>query len=373
MTRLTWAVLVALCAALMASCGDSPVFPEDLRKQEGPSNTFREEPAYLRTKLLIDPWVSNIKVGNGRSTFGREVPRIIHIDIDGRGPLAGRDVSLQTGPSVKLFSGPGQERMRHALNGALQIVDRRQGFIRGINMSSSATNYEAAALAGIIEEYAIDGDLSKADRAFLEPIIIEVAHESAEHSYAWYDPRTTWVNFGPDVSNIMRRFATSPKRVTPAQGIFAAHVIRHEFEHSVSPTTDEDYDRFQWVEEGGADVFARWPGASAATAKAMGLPYPKKYEKVGYKPPHGGYPAWADTLFLLLGAAGIDVSDPKQIGAATRLLQDEKLGSVRLDKLARAIAAEQGLAPARARKLRAQVRALNGDPAKARRLLAAWL
>lgn len=375
MRRLGPSLLVVVLAASVAACGGSDAaFPEDLRGgADTRTNRFREEPAFLRTKLLVDRWVSGLKVGNGRSTFGREVPQIVRIDIDGRGPLAQRDVTLQTQPSVELFSGPGQERMRGALHGALLVLDGRDGFIRGINLSSSAPNYEAAALASIIQEHAIDGDLTPADRATLEPILGEIARQTAAHSFAWYDPRTTWVSLGPDVSRILRRFATSPKRVTRADGIFAAFVIRHEFEHAVSPDSDEDYARWQWVEEGGADVFARWPGAAAATAAAMGLPYPKQYERRGYTSPRGGYPAWSQTLYLLLRAAGVDVTEPKQLDDASALLQEDARGDVRLDNLSRAIAAQQGLAPARARLLRAQVRALEGSPAKARRLVGAWI
>ena len=175
------------------------------------------------------------------------------------------------------------------------------------------------------------------------------------------------------MSKTLRTISKAPKRVTPAKGIFAAHVIRHEFEHAVSPDSDEDYARWQWVEEGGADVFARWPGAAAATAKAMGLPYPKQYERRAYKPKNGGYPEWSETLYLLLRAAGIDTTDPKQLDKASALLQEEAAGDTRLDALSAAIAEEQGLSRARAAKLRRDVRALDGSTSKARRLVGAWI
>lgn len=373
MMRAVRAILVALAAALASACGGDTdaQFPEDLRGDI--QAQYVEEPNALRANVLVDPWVSQLKVGNGRSTFGREIPRVVRIDIDGTGPLVRRDVTLETAPAVELFSGAGEQRMKRFVHGGMTVLDERNGFIRGMNLSSSANSYEAGAIASIIEEHALDGSVNREERAFLELVISLIARDIAEHSFAWYDTRTTWVNLGPDVSNVLRMHAKTPARVKPARGLFAAHVVLHEFEHAVSPDSMEDYARWQWVEEGTADVFARWPGAAARAAKAMGLPYPKQYERIAYKPKGVGYPEWSETLLVLLRAAGIDVSEPDQLDIASALLQAHNRSDASLDKLSAAIATEQGLSPARAAKLRRDVRALNGNLPRARRIVADWL
>jgi hypothetical protein len=256
----------------------------------------------------------------------------------------------------------------------LQHADRRGSFIRGINLSTSRSSYEAAAMAQIISQYAIDGSMSRQERAIVEPILHGIARDLVQHLYAWYDFRTTWLTFGPDVSRNIRTWATRPRRLTAKQGIFTAWVIVHEIEHGATPTNDEDYARWQWVEEGTADVFALWPGAAAHMAKQIGMPYPKRFERVRYVPdPAGGYPEWSQTLYILLGAAGVDVDDPDSLPQAYAILQSSNKLDVTLDKLARAIAAEQGLSHARTVRLIREVRAVNGEPSRAKRIVRDWI
>ena len=365
-------ILVALSAAFLAACGDDgadPQFPEDLRGK--PTNRFKDEPNTLRVNTLTDPWVSTVRVWDGKSTFGKEVPRIVRLEIDGRGPLTRREVSLQTPASVALFQGAGEQRMQRLVQGSLSELERRHGFIRGINLSSTPANYQAGAIADTIEELAIDGVVTKSDRDLVEFILNLLTVELAAHSGAYFDPRTTWVSLGPDVSKTIRLHATRPKQVKPADGIFAAHVVLHEFEHAVTPPNGDD-PRPQWVEEGGADVLARWPGASARMAREMGLPYPKRFDEVAYKP-KGGYPDWSESFFLLLEAAGIDTSDPKQRNAAAALVQRHDDGRETLIAIYRAITIEQGLSAARAKRLRRDIVALDGDPKRTRRVVAAWI
>lgn len=369
-------VLVVIAAALVASACDSSsnaTYPEDDRSAlPGADTRYVEQPDAILQHVLVAPWIRRIPVGGGRSTFGRELPRLVRIDIDGTGPLTRRDITLETKPAVELFSGPGEQRMRHAIHGMLTVLDERGGYIRGISITTSRASFEAASIAPIIESNVLEGDISAADQRSITKQLADIADESGGHALAWYYPATTWITVGPQIGSVLRRHATRPGKVTPAKAMFVAYVLRHEFEHSVTPASDEAYERLQWLEEGSADALAAWPGASARTARLMGLPYPKRYEHVLYRTSDGGYPEWANVVRLLLRAAGVETGTPHELDAATILLQDPKLQDVP-GALARAIADEQGLPRARMVTLRRDIARLDGDERRARQLVGAWL
>jgi hypothetical protein len=325
-----------------------------------------DAPHAYRSQLLVDPWIDRIPVG-GTSTFGREIVRQVRIDIDGHGALADREVHLQTPPSVALFGSRGGDRMRTFLHGSLDVLDAREGYIRGMSLTTSKAGYEAAALSGIIEKNVLDGEFTAADRAFVSRMLSRYARETSRHTLAWYDPRTTWVTVGPDVSRIVEVQALQPGRVSPVQGIEAALVLRHEFEHAVTPASDDDYERLKWLEEGLADTLARWPGVAASTARSMGLPYPRRYLDRAYDSRWSVYPAWVATVRLLLQAAAIDTTSPSALGAATRVLQGDDLGAVPA-RIAARIASKQGLSRRRQLQLQRGIERLGGNRRAALRL-----
>lgn len=368
-------MLVCAAAAMLGACsaggGSDAPFPEDAPTNSAAANvTYRIEPDAFRSDLLVDPWIGAIEVGRG-STFGREIPRVMRIQVDGVGALPDRDITLQTPPTVELFRGEREQRMRVFVHGALTQMDEIGGFTQGFSLGNSAASYEAAALAGIIQQSVLDGELTANDKRFLAGLFGDYAEEAAQHATAWFDPRTTWIALGPELTTIINTHARTPGKVKPARGIFLSLVMLHEFQHAVTPPPDEDYERLQWLEEGGADVLASWPGAAAHTAKLMGIAYPKRYERQMYVAP-GGYPDWANAIRLLLRAAGAETTTPQDLKLATELLQQPKLREVP-DELARAIVVEQGLSPARRRGLARDIVRTGGDPARARRLVAAWL
>lgn len=367
-TTITAVVALSLFVAACGSGESNGAFPEDQRLSNA---TYHEEPGSFRAALLSSAWVSAIEVG-GTSTFGREIPRIVRMRIDGAGRLPDRDILLQTPPTVALFGGAGEQRMKHALHGLLTILERRDGFIQGVAMANSKPSFEAAALSGIVEKRAIDGDLTAADQRLISSLLSLYARETSAHSLAWYDTRSGWITIGPEIATVVRQHVVAPDDVTAEESIFAAYVLQHELEHAISPSHDEDYARLQWVEEGTADVLALWPGAAAATAEAMGMPYPERYEQRAYATRRGGYPEWTTSLRLLVRAAGIDDSDPKSLKSAISLLQGPELPDVPAE-IASAIVAEQGLAPGRSAGLRRRIAALDGDAEATQRLVRDWL
>lgn len=366
--RAPFASMVAAAVVAAAGCGGSQVaFPEDERVSNA---RYYEEPQVYRTALLGDPWLRQVKVGN--STFGREIPRIVRIDVDGIGPLKDRDITLQTPPTVQLFSGPREQRMKRFMHGALSLLDEHGGHVRGFAIASSRATFEAAAISPIIERNYIDGELSAAERRLLSRLLSGYGQHAARHTLAWYDVRSSWITIGATLGRTIRTFAEDPSKVTPAEGIFTAYVLRHEFEHAVTTPDFEQNEHVSWVEEGAADALAKWPGAAAQTAKALGLPYPEKYERVGYSTRRGGYPEWSDTIVLLLRAAGLDHASPEALSEASELLQSSEPRHVP-GVLADAIALEQGLSPARRARLRREITRLGGSEARTRRLVRGWL
>ncbi|MCW2927237.1 MAG: hypothetical protein JWM86_1205 [Thermoleophilia bacterium] len=356
-------VLVGGCAKESQLADEDTVRPGRIVRAEGDYGG----------RVLFDPWIRAIKVGR-TGTFGTEITRQVRFGVDGFGVLAARKITLETPPTVALYDGAGGERFERVLRGSLEVLDEREGFIRGMSLTTDRAGYEAAALAGIIEESGVDGTITKADRSFITSLFRFYAQELSRHSYAWYDPRTTWITLGPDVSNVLRARVLHPKQLTKERGMFAAYVIQHEFEHAVSPTTvdDDAYYGLQWLEEGGADTLAAWPGRATATAKALGLPYPKAYERKVYVAKDAGYPEWARSIRTLMRAGGIDPSSAQDFDEASAILQGGSLETVP-HRLAATIAEAHGLSAARRGQLVTGIRRVQGDEGAAKRLVANYL
>lgn len=368
LTRAASALAVLLAALTVAGCArESQLADEDTVR---PGRITVEADTY-RSRVLFDAWIRDIPVGRN-GTFGTEIMRQARVGVDGFGPLQARSITLETQPAVALHEGSGGERFERIVRGSLEVLDERAGFIRGLSFATTQDGFEAGALAGIVEETGVDGAISPQDRQFITELFSFFARELSDNTYAWFDPESTWVTVGPKVTTTLRAQVLHPKQVTPAKGIFAAHVLAHEFEHSVTPWTVDDYERMRWIEEGGADVLARWPGYSARVAKALGLPYPKKYERVAYDPTGAGYPQWVKTMRLLLGAAGVDTSDPGAFKEAAELVQGGRT-ELMPERFAERIASERGLDADRQQRLATAIRATGGNAGRMRRLVAPYL
>lgn len=362
------AVVGGLLYSLLSNTdGSSGNFPEDDGDKQSYGPIF-EDPDAWQNATLADKFIRDMKVTGG-GTFGATIVKQVRIDIDGSGPIPKRDVTLQTRPAVKLFNGPTRGRSEAVLRGIQRILDERGGLVEGISFASTKGGLEAAAISAMVETYHTDDVTTQAERDLVLMILDLVAKEQTRSLYAWYDFRFQQIVFGPEISNGALKWIRTPKRTKPAENIFTAYIMRHELEHAITPPTDEEYQRFQWLEEGTADVIARWPGVAADTAEDVGMTYPKRYERLEYSTDLGGYPDFTIALRMLLGAAGIDWKDPEQIDEAYAMLQERDLTEVP-GALAERIAKRDRLSRKERARIERAILRVDGSPAKARRLVA---
>jgi hypothetical protein len=306
---------------------------------------------------------------SGGGTFGSRATRVIRIDIDGTGPIPEREVTLETRPAVTLFQPPRRDRAEQVLRGLQRILEERGGLVRGLTLAETDGDAQAAAIATVVRHRHIDHAVTAGDRAEVTRMLRELGADQADHAFAWYHPRFQEVVLGPEISRGLLTHVRTPGRATKEQNLFAAYVLLHELEHTITPTGGEDYERLQWLEEGTADTLARWPGAAAATAKELGMPYPRGAETREFRTDRGGYPEWTDAVRVLIGAAGIDWRDPRSRDAAAELLQGDDVAAVPAVLAAR-IATRNRLSGRERRVLERGIRALDGDVRAARRLVA---
>lgn len=362
---LVLAALAALVASGLTSLhGESGNFPEDPAARTGP---IYEQPGAYRAALLSSPWIARIPMGS--STFGAQIQRQVRIDIDGTGPIPQRVVTLQTAPAVAMFRGVGRPRAEGLLHGIERELEQRGGLLHGISFTEGRAGYEAAAAAGVFEQGFVDGS-TREERATVARELAAYGTERSKHTYAWYDPTSQWVVVGPEVSRRLLGFVRAPSTLTPAEGLFAAFVVRHELEHAVTPAWLREGARLRWLEEGSADALARWPGAAAGTARELGLPYPKRFEQTAYDTRRAGYPRFAATLRILLRAAGVDATKASQFGAASGLLQATRVDGVPA-RLATRIAERHRMNDRQRHLLALEIAGVDGSPARARALVRA--
>jgi hypothetical protein len=290
--------------------------------------------------------------------------------MSGTGPIPTRDVTLDTPAAVRLFAGPRRARATEVLHGIQRILEERGGVVRALSLTSTKGGAQAAVIASIVRERAVEDIDPGSERRIVTGILRTVSDECSEHALAWYDPHFEDIVLGPDISVGLLRWIRTPRKATPAQNIFTAYVLRHELEHAITPIGD-DYARVQWIEEGTADTLARWAGAAAATARELRMPYPKRYDRREYRTNRGGYPEWTDTLRILLGAAGVDWRRPGHLAAATELLQGADTGHV-AERIAARIARRERLTARQRLVLARAIGRLDGDPEAARRLVARY-
>lgn len=359
------AALSGVYALASNTDGSSGNFLEDGR--EGwHYGAIYEQPGATRQLVDVDRWLRDLPVRGG--TYGRTLPAQARITFDGSGPIPSRDVTLESAAAVDLFEGERRERAEDVLRGVQRILEERDGLIRGLVLTKSYGGAEAAAISNVVRLHVADGIDDPAERRLVSTLIQEVSSELAGETWAWYSFRFQEIVLGPEISRGLERWIRTPDASTPEQNIFTAHVLRHEIEHAVSPATQLDSDQLQWIEEGSADVLARWPGAAAATARELGMTYPKRYERMAYEPTRSGYPTWVATMRVLLGACGIDVQDPAAIDDAARLLQDGDVTGVP-ERIAERIATRNRLTEREERRLAAGIRGLDGDTRAARRIV----
>ena len=326
-----------------------------------------EEPEAWGKATVADPFVRNMKVAGG-GTFGSTITKQVRIDIDGTGPIPSREVTLQTRPAVQLFAGERADRATEVLHGIQRILEERGGLLEGISIARTRGGVEAAAISGIVEAYPTDSYTTPAEKQMVLDVLEDVADDLAGGAFAWYDPRFQQVVMGPEIARGLHTWIEAPKRAKPAANLFTAYVVRHELEHAITPA-GEDVLQYRWLEEGTADTIARWPGAAAETARELGMPYPKRFDRVQYSTNRGGYPEYVDALRILLGAAGVDWKDPKQLDAAYDLLQERELRDVP-KALAERIATRNRLGAKERNRIERLIRGVDGSPAKARRAVA---
>lgn len=358
-------LLAAACAGAYVVLGDTDGTSGNFLEDEGAHRygpIYEEPDSYRRS--IAHPWLRDLRVSGG-GTVGRHLNSQVRMAVDGAGDIPGREVTLETPAAVTLFAGPRRERAEGVLRGIQVALEERGGLIKGLAFTDSRAGAQSAAVASIARLHLADENYDPAVRRMLQSVITDVTRELSEEAHAWYDPRFQDIVLGPEISRGLYTWIRTPAKAAPAENIFTAYVLLHELEHAVTP----EEGGAKWVEEGTADVLARWPGASAGMARQLGMPYPRRYDTAEYRTDRGGYPEYVDTMRVLLGAAGIDWRDPKQLDEATELLQGRPARLVPRELAAR-IARRNRLGDAERAALVRQVAAVGGSPAAARRLVA---
>jgi hypothetical protein len=161
---------------------------------------------------------------------------------------------------------------------------------------------------------------------------------------------------------LMSEDATHPRMGTR----YVTEVLAHEFEHTVTPADPSGPvgRNLGWLEEGSADVLARWPGVAKRHADAMGIAAPPAAQPLQGKYLYDQLTAGVRRLLVL---ADVDVTDAAAIERARELLQSGSLGSTPR-RLAEAIGAARSLEPARVAELERRIRRLDGSAAAIDRL-----
>lgn len=331
------------------------------------------EPNQYRRELLKEAWMRRIPIG--KSTFGNLLLQQARFSIDGSGPAVGRSVRASTPPAAQLLSGRSQERTEAFIHGFQRLLDDREGYAKGLSLSRSKDGFAANWLVIFVDTGFFDAyTRSLSDQRQLVKALLDYSKDLGD-TWAWFQFDSSWIVLGPEMSLPLEKALRNPQKVSPKQQLQIAYILRHEIEHSVSAYDIgyEDYGRMlqiKWMEEGSADTLARWPGVAASTAKELGLRYPRRAERLAYDRIYkdaSGYNDWVFSIRSLVKLAGINVNDPKAFDEVDSLLQGGPLDQLP-SRMASAIVTEQGLRRGNRAWLLRQIRALDGEPAKARKL-----
>lgn len=259
----------------------------------------------------------------GPFTVGELLPQQARFRIVGEGPPEHRSVVAETRAAARLLEGSTREPTERIVRGLVSLAYDRPGsaIIKGVALSTSRYGFALnRMMTDLVERMPPEvgpagatppKDLARELRSRLEDYRTQVDD-------VWAIYQDGWIDVGPRISRILRNHVRHPDTAEPAarrDHYSAAYVLRHELEHAITPTATGTGEGIGWLhEEGVADALARWPGAVAETARALGLRHlPAKLP--------AGYPEQRRVIRQWLRYAGIDTRRKEERSRADRLLQ----------------------------------------------------
>jgi hypothetical protein len=130
--------------------------------------------------------------------------------------------------------------------------------------------------------------------------------------------------------------------------------LLHELDHVGTPSTRQTK-HLDWLREGRAETFARWPGRVPYAGEQLGLPVPRGIGRLADS--HGPYQSEVRAVRALLRMAGINTRKSAEFDGARSLIGLTPEGELS-KQIARAVATRHATTPAEATQLRATVRKL---------------
>jgi hypothetical protein len=143
------------------------------------------------------------------------------------------------------------------------------------------------------------------------------------------------------------------KRVQRSLGT-GVKTLLHELDHVGTPSTRQTK-HLDWLREGRAETFARWPGRVPHAGEELGLPVPRGIGRLADG--HGPYQSEVKAVRALLRMAGINTRKSADFEAARKLIGLTPEGELS-KRIASAVAKRHATSPEHARELRATVRKL---------------
>ncbi|MCB0878318.1 MAG: hypothetical protein KDC46_04980 [Thermoleophilia bacterium] len=315
----------------------------------------------VRNQDLLD-MVAVFDVTDGRLVAANDVAEAVRQSAEGARMIERIEAALAVDPT--------RVTIREVL-----VVDPTQGGRRRRTTQGSRDAIAATALATSIASYSeFFGDMGRSERAsYLDELRRGTA--GAKKSVQMmvgtqFDSAMDAAVIGTDRLVIAQRVSKvlgSPDATMRGYGTrYAAEVLAHEFEHAVTPAdaNSRSGQELAWLEEGGADTLARWPGVAKRYTDAMGLAQPIAAPRLDAR---NDYDRMTAVVRRLLVLAGVDVTRADQLDAARALLQDGPLEQAPR-RLARAIHARHPHGEQTVAELERDIRRLDGSLAAIRRL-----
>lgn len=332
----------------------------------------RARPDRARARLSRRPWAAKIPVGS--STMGSLIIAGPRFAWEGGGDVGDRQPIAESPAAARLSAGRSTRRTASFLQGFANVSSERTGYLTAVSLAQTDDAFTGLVLGSLIDDGSFD-QLS-AERRALDRIAVDVGRQirtDVAYTYAWYVPQSGEIVVGPEVARPLAKWLANPRSVTPKQQLMVAYILRHELEHSVTPTPPNQprVAHLTWLEEGGTDVLARWPGVAWSTARAFGMSPPASARRLAYDrvvPSPSGYDDFVVCVRLLLKASGIDVNQPGQLARAERVLQGADLEN-EPGRLAAAIGKRHRLDDDAQRRLGAGIATAAGEPVRIRAAL----